>query len=385
MGAVIRFLIIGFAGTVGILGVTMTFRYGLVFTGGGDRMLLAALFALFDAIKCLLPGFAAYLLLTGAGKWVWKARLAYYLLAVMTLGSHVGLVMTLKAHDDATALTTASQTENTADKVIRLKRDIAALEAMPLRPLGTIETQIGNAERNPIFTEATRSNRCADDTLPASREFCRTYRDLIGERTNRQELARLSGELESAKLALANQLNQKAGEIVTPIAEDLAAQTGLSNRTVMLILAVWMAILIEFCSSQVLELAYVSGHKPPAEAPETAIPTPLMPAIAADTLQNDGGIDAEPASGQPKADAQDWVGRRLLGHRRASVRYQAAYDAHVVEAETSGSAPASKNAFSRALKFHKYEAKRIGGERELMILGAVLKEQREVGSLRVVK
>lgn len=127
-------------------------------------------------------------------------------------------------------------------------------------------------------------------------------------------------------------------------------------------------------------MAYAAGHKSKVataslpEAPETAIPTPLMPAIAADTLQNDGRIDAEPASDKPKADAQDWVGVRLLGRRSASVSYQAAYDAHVVETEAGGMTPASKNAFSRALKFHGYEAKRIGGDRELMILGAVMKE-----------
>ena len=393
MGAAIRFLIIGFARTIGIIGVTMTFRYGLVFTGGEDRMLMAALFALCDAIKCLLPGYCIYRLSTGAKEGVRELRVAYYFLAAMTLGSHAGLVVTLKAHDQALASAAGNQTEGTADRVARLRREIAPLEAMTLRPMSVILTDIEVAENKAIFTEAARSNRCTNATADSSRDHCDAWRKLKGERDSRVELTRLSAELELAKVALAAQHNQKAAVVVTPIIEELATATGSSNRSVMLIFAFAMAIMIELCSSQILKAAVATGHKPrvgetptlPAEAPETAIPQPLMPAIAADTLQDDGGMDAEAASDKPKADAQDWVGMRLLGHRSASVSYPAAYDAHAAEAEASGMTPASKNAFSRALKFHGYEAKCIGGDRELMILGAVLKERREVGPLRVVK
>lgn len=394
VSAIIRLAVMLLAIGVGIVGVAMTFRYGLVFVNSEECLVYAALFACFDAIKCLLPSVAFTLSISGSRKMAAKATAAYFFLASLSMLAHIGLTITLKTGDAQVASVANEQHASAADEVTQLKAGIEVLGAV--RPLGNITAELAQAERDPIFTDERRSRGCSNDTAPASLEFCRHYRALLGERDNARELLRLEAELRAARLRLHDQGNQIGGKPVTAVAETLAKKTGLDIDTVLLVIAILLAVGIELCSSQILEMAVAAGHKrdlqPFAAIPETKgkpLETAILPPLMAADDGICGHIDNHLATTQqplaPKQNAADWISARLQAHRSANTPYRAAYAAAVADAEAAGLAPCSKNSFSRAITAAGYENKRQN--RELMILGAVIKEQRAAGKggLRVVK
>jgi hypothetical protein len=349
---------------VATLSVAMTFSFGLAFANGADSYIYAGLFAALDGAKFLLPTLAGFLAYQGMKKQARIARICYFFFAFLSAASHVGL--TLKASGDARSSQAGVEEAQAAYRTKKAELDNLGV----VRSSGQIEADIAIAERDPIFTDEKRSSRCVNDTVPASLAFCQGYRKLTGERQDRKDYDRISGELVGAKAKLdaaRSAGGAKANELANAVSELLSVE----EETAMLIMAVLMAIGIEMGSSLLLELAVAAGHKPlfqeappvtPAESVPSMIPARLIAQDGAETRKNDAeNVQEKPTPAQPVLCPRDWVASRMQPNKRTTTPYDTALATYKGEAEAAGMAPASDNAFSRALTAHGYERKRPGG------------------------
>jgi hypothetical protein len=376
---ILAFRILGtlIALAIGGVSVAMTFSFGLVFSDTAERYQYAALFALLDGAKLLLPTLAAYLAVSGLTRQGRTARFLYVFFAILSASSHVGLTLFVK--DRESAGTNSSQT--------RLQDAIAARDAVrdeivPLkstRSAGKITADIEKAERDVIFTDPTKSAGCSNDTAPASRTHCDAWRKLKGERDDRKKLDQFSAKLDEAQQKVDTLNTADTLKKANVMAASIAKATGWNEATVLLAIAIIMALGIEFGSSIMLELVTAAGHRKPvgnvphsesvgasayAEPAPSTIPTPLNTRNGAEPRANGAPEPAEPTL--PVMSPKQWVASRLRPNKRTSIPYETVLEIYKNEAEAAGMTPATDNAFSRALTTHGYERKRPGGVTTIM-------------------
>jgi hypothetical protein len=351
------------------LSVAMTFSFGLAFANGADRYIYAGLFGALDGAKFLLPTLAAFLAILGLLGQARMARLCWAFFALLSMASHVGL--TLKASGDAK---TAQSVVEEAQATYNTKK--GELDALgKVRSSGKIEADIGNAERNPIFTDEKRSNRCANDTAAGSVDFCKAHRLLVAERSDRADFDRLTREMAAEKTKL-DAARSGGGARANELAKALAETLGTGEKAAVMILAILVAIGIEMGSSLLMELAAAAGYRKkeelptvtplvevPAEPVPSTIPTPLIAHNDADTREI---VQEKPAVVLAVMCPKDWVASRMQPSKRANVPYDTALATYKDEAKTAGMAPATDNAFARALTAHSYDRKRPGGVTTIM-------------------
>ena len=388
---IIRTIVTILAVAVGIVGVAMTFRYGQLSFSGADSLLYSLLFASFDGVKCLLPSLATMLVLAGQKKWVIGSRIAYLFLATLSFAAHVGLLVTVKTHDAAIDATAKSRHDLAQVQVDRLNNQIANIGT--IRPLGSIQADVNQMQRDPVFYDTRRSNRCTDDTAHDSQLLCKKYRLATGELANRIKLDQLQTDLDKAQADLkASTTTAKLGDANAAI-DGFAKKTGLDSLTVMFILAVLLAIGIEFCSSQLLGMAVAAGYRvtdshfpvtktEPQNSLEAVILQPLMADNGGINSRN-GDLESLPNPALDKLDAKAWIPERMTAHRTGSLVYRTAYEMHAADARAAGMLPSTENAFSRALKANGFKTERQA--RVLIILGAAIRGERARGGLKLVK
>jgi hypothetical protein len=371
MKTAIRVLAVIIALGIGGVSIAMTFAFGLAFSDAADRFIYAGLFGLLDAAKMLLPTISAVLLFKGLSGHARRARFLYIFLAVLSASSHVGLTLTVKDREASVATKAQRDLRNAEAERDRIQTAIAALGTV--RSRGDIEADIATSERDPIFTDEKRSNRCANDTVPASLTFCRAYRGYVAERQNRDDLDRMTGELLQAnadvkRYSSAEGVDKKANVL----AKTLADKTGGDEWTILLIIAITLAVAIEACSSLLLELATAAGHKvedqPAAsQGPVDAETAPADTIIADETRDN-------AALSRPESCPKAWVQGRMQPKRGARLLYEDVLAAYAGEADAEGMAAASSNAFARALTDNGYDRKRQS--KKTYILGAEVRAER---------
>lgn len=372
MIGVVRMLGVLIALGIAALSCVMTFAFGLSFSDGAERYAFAALFGALDAAKFILPTCAAALALNGVISKAKTARFCWVFFALLSACSHIGL--TLKASDDAR---TAQSGVVEAESSYKAKKGELNALGTP-RSKGKIDADISIAERDPIFTDERKSNRCVNDTIDASREFCGRYKKLTGERSDRADFDRLTGEVAEAKRVLdkARGTGGKANAMAKAVSETFSVGEG----TAMMILAIMMAIGIEMGSSILLELVTAAGFKPRQEDAKPvpdAIPAPNMTPNDADLRQ----MVPEKAD-LPVMDAREWMDGRMTSRKGASTLFDDVMAVYVAEAGEAGMKPQSNIMLSKAIN-GPYETKRVGGKTR--VVGATVKEKKAVTKLKVVK
>lgn len=382
MKTAIRILVMMIATGIGGVSIAMTFSFGLAFADGGDRYVYAALFASLDAAKMLLPTLAAYLAFQGLRRHARHARFLYLFFALLSGLSHIGLTLTVKDRETGDVRKAQRDLHNAEAERDRIQLAINALGAV--RSRGDIEADIATSERDPIFTDEKRSNRCANDTVPASLTFCRAYRAHLAERENRAALDGHEVELKAAK-ADVKKLSSIEGvdKRANVLAKTIAEQTGGDEWTILIITAIIMALAIEFGSSQLLELAAAAGHKPRPDGAEPAIAQRCTtePEAASDTIIAEETRD-NAALILPTSCPSAWVQGRMQPKRGARLLLEELVATYGEEATGEGMVPATPNAFYRALTAHGYDRKRQAGK--TYVLGGEVRTGEARTKLKVV-
>ncbi|WP_125461807.1 hypothetical protein [Rhodomicrobium sp. R_RK_3] len=370
----IKIVLVIVAVTIGIVSVAMTSAFGWSLTHGWERGVYAASFGAADLAKFMLPTAALYL----SARAAFKTRCFYLFLAILSFIAHTGLLLTVKATDVAVANTAQKEVAKAEAEVARIKRLIEPLEKAEPRPLGTLNGLISTAERDPIFTGEDRSNKCTNDTAPASVDFCKAYLNLTGERTNREELDKLNAELKDAQAKVPTGSGGPDSNNV--FAETVGKKLGIDSFTVLVVLALIISGMLEGCSSQLLSIA--AEMKPRVAVPTPAsepISQPLIDPNASITIEIEPEMAVEPPS---ELCPKEWVSGRVSARKAVSTPWAAFLDAYRADAEAHGLAPASSNALSRAITDAGF-ADRTSIKKALMIPGAALRPAR-TASLSVV-
>lgn len=393
--AIASFIALGIGG----VSIAMTFSFGMLFAEGADAYIYAGLFGLLDAAKMLLPTLAGYLAFKGMKPAAWRARFCYIFFAILSASSHVGLTLTVKDTESAGAKSAQVRLSDAIAARDRIQGQIDRLGKLP--SAGTIAAELAQIERDPIFTDAKRSAGCVNDTADDSRKLCDRWRAVKGQKTDRETLDRLDAELAAAQSKVDGLNTGGALKKANILASTLADKTGADEWTVLLVIAIIMALGIEAGSSLLLELAAAVGHQPqketslpddvsrvtleqlkfsrrrensteaeePADAPSDSI-------IAAESREN-------ATSSLPTSCPKAWVQSRMQPKRGAQILLDETLALYETEAAEAGMSPASANAFGRALTGNGYDRKRQGGK--TMILAAEVRSTKAKSKLSVVK
>jgi hypothetical protein len=373
MTSLIRGLLIAIAIGIGFISVAMTFRYGLVFVKGEERFAFALLFGAVDAAKCLLPSLCIIL----AAKARRRARITYLIFALCSVLAHIGLVLTVKGHDAAGA--SVSQTRYTDATGARddLKRQVRALEGT--RALGKIEADIKAAELDARFAS---SKGCTDATVELSRGLCKKWEGYKGEKVDADMLADLRTKLDTAQQKVDGLTNMDAMEDVAVVTDQIAANTGLQPGTVMIMLALLIAMMVELGSSKLLEIALDIEITDEPKVIKSADPAPAEPEQIIVSDEPVVEEEIKPADNRPVLDPREWLRERTGKRKGTHTPYNAMLETYQAEAEGRGMRSASGAAFSRAMTAEEMTRDRIKGD--TMVLNVMMKAEKQVAQLRAV-
>src|ERR1700755_1933848 len=96
MSGIIRWAAYLVAAGLGACSLVATGTFGLLFAPGPERFLFAGIFGLLDMCKFLLPTLGAISFAGGSKKTGLLCWAMYFVMATVSVGSHIGLYATLK-------------------------------------------------------------------------------------------------------------------------------------------------------------------------------------------------------------------------------------------------------------------------------------------------
>lgn len=351
---------------IGVVGAAMTFSFGLTFAEGFERYIYASLFGLLDAAKFLLPTLAAYLAFNGLKKHSRQARICYLFFAFLSGLSHIGLTLAVRDRESSDVSSSHTRLQDAIASRDGLREQIAPLKGT--RSTGKISADIETIERDPVFMDPAKSARCTNDTAPDSRKLCDRWRAAKGESSDRVKLDDLTGKLEEAQKRVDALNTGGALRKANILAASVAEKTGMAESTVLLVIAIIMALGIEAGSSLLLELAAAAGHGK-REARDNITDQPAMPSGAKNS-DNATNNAAGTAPSLPVMCPQQWV-RGNLQPKRGNLPYDTVVALYEDAAKVAGMAPATANALGRALTANGYERKRSNGKTAILGAGLV--------------
>lgn len=382
----IKAVLVLIAVVVGLASVSMTFRYGLIFTDGPERIMFAVLFGASDAAKFFMLAWGGHLLDMGRRGLAYSVGLVWIFLVVVSASFHVGLVMTSKDHSAGDTLGAKARYDQAMSDRDRFKAQLAAM-GNP-REVAVIEREIAAKK---LDVKWTRSKQCGDATLDDSRSFCQEIEKLEGEKAVAGDAKALRAKLDDASLKVSTLTAGAVFQRADAASEQMGAALALPKEQVLFIVALLVAAIIETCSSILLHVALAKPLQPKVArqevAPAEVAPSPEAPSEpepvaeekpAAPVVEEEAPVEPVPeiqidaTDERPVLDVCGWAKPRLRQQIGGKVDYEQFFGAYQQDGKSLDMRTMDKNGFSRGIAKAGFE---LGGKagRDRYIKDAAIK------------